>query len=60
MLGKYRHDIEEMMEVSWCIGCYHVDVMFVSCTCLFTIYTSKTCKHIHTIELLIKGKEGDE
>jgi len=59
-LGKYHHDIKEMMEVSWCIGCYHVDIKFASCTCLFAIYTGKTCKHVHMIELLIKGKEGNE
>ncbi len=59
-LGKYRHNIEEMMEASWCIGRYHVDIKFASCTCPFAIYTGKTCKHVHAIELLIEGEEGDE
>jgi len=59
-LGKYHHNIEEMMEASWHIRHYHVNVKFASCTCPFAINTSKTCKHIHTIELLIEGKEGDE
>lgn len=52
-LGKYHHDIKEMMEVSWRIRRYHVYVKFTSCTCPFTIYTGKTCKHVHVIELLI-------
>jgi hypothetical protein len=59
-LGKYCHDIEEMTEASWHIGRYHIDIKFTSCTCPFTIYTGKTCKHIHMIELLIEGKEGNE
>lgn len=59
-LGKYHHNIKEMMEASWRIRRYHIDVKFASCTCPFAIYTGKTCKHIHTIELLIEGEEGDK
>lgn len=48
------------MEGTWRISRYHVNLNFTSCTCPFAIYTGKTCKHMHALELMVEGEEGDE